>query len=158
MYFSGIPLVEANAIDKASLRNDTYYFEFKTGKEPFAEKIFERVLNNNVDLVVYENATWNDERLMEYHKKHYAGISYYILDFLTDRAIKTTVVKDFSVSFYSITHFSNEWYELKSQIYDNNFNLYEYREFIYDENNKITGERTFFTSSWHVSKEMFGEG
>jgi hypothetical protein len=155
MFYKGIPLVEKNTLEEALIQDSLAYFKLKAEHVQFAEKIFERYLQGKVDLVVYNSATWNDEILVEYHKRHYGDTPYYVQELLSDRTVKTTIIKDFKIAFYSVTHYSEGWDEKKEHSYDDKFNLIEYREFVYD-GSVIKGEKIFFASNWLISEESFG--
>ena len=158
MYYIGIPFVDRNKIDEDELRNHSSFFKTKEEKVLFAEKIFEscKMRNNCVDLVIYFNAQWNDPLLIEYHNKYYAGIPYFVQKLHSSTTIYTTIVKEDLIIGYRISHHREDWLETIEQSYDADFNLIEYREFLYEKgSDMIIGENIFYASNWLINKERY---
>jgi hypothetical protein len=155
MYYKGIPFKDHNKILVIPNNSSESFFICKEISTSFTKKVYERFLENKIDLVVYHNVEWNNLELMEFHSINYPNIPYYAESQLTEYVFKTTIVDKSNVIGYSIILYDDIWRNSIEQIFDERHLLLEYRHLFYESNNRIPNSEKIFFSSWHISEEKF---
>jgi hypothetical protein len=154
MYYSGIPFNEFSKIDSISTRER--YFHKSSEILPFSDAAYEGILQNKVDIVIYQEAVWNDEKLIKYHKSKYGNVLFYTENKIADNVYKITSVLDGKITKYQIFKYDKLWRVEVEQNFDENHLLSEYRKMTYnDELRRIPNSEKIFFSSWHISEENY---
>ncbi len=157
MYYLGIPFEKNNQLESTNTQ-ERYFQELETNENiQFCNAVFEGVLQNEVDLVVYQEAEWNDDRLIEHHNLKYgSGVPFYTVNKLSSTTYKHTVVLNEQVTQYQVFKYDTLGRVVIEQIFDKGFLLLEYREFFYQNGTIRTPyKEKVFLSSWHISEEEY---
>lgn len=155
MYYSGMPFNEYNEI-KSIISGDSYFIRKNTNNDIFAA-VYERLKDNVIFQVVYEEVDFNSDELLKYHNEHYGIlIPFFVQNLINDRIYKIATFLRGSIKGFRVIKYDNIWRDLIEEIYDENSLLVEYRKLIYESDQRLPSkEKIFFASSWHISEEIY---
>lgn len=157
MYYQGSPFEPINIVTAEAALKETMYFKERKEKVPFAGKVIETFTSGKMDLVIYTKAQSADAALMAYHRQNYAvQIPFHVEEYVGPRTVHTTVFVNFRINGIVIYHYDNDWRLKLEHAYDEQYNLLEYRESYYkEEENTPFEEKFFFAKSWVIQKERY---
>jgi hypothetical protein len=118
-------------------------------------EIVENVLNGQIRSVTYRNLKYvNLTVIVEYHSLNYGQLDLFqIEEGLSKNVVRITDYQIGKAIRFYIFHLNDFGQIAKQQWYDMNFNLLEYHEEIY-ENNQNTEKKIFYPSSWSISSNL----
>jgi len=154
MYYKGFPLNEFSLISHKDVTNEQAFFYKKETVGIKKSNVFERIVNEKIDLVVYQDVLWNDEQLLEYHSHNYNGLPFYTENKVGENVYKITIVtSDLKISGINIIQYDSFYRPVIEQFFDENHLLLEYRKLFYMESGRLPIKEKIFFSSWHISEE-----
>jgi hypothetical protein len=115
-------------------------------------QIVENVLNGRIRSVAYRNMKdVSLDVVQEYHSLNYGELDLFqVEEKLFKGVIRITDYQRGVVLRFYIFHLTDFGKVKKQQWYDKNFNLLEYHEEVY-ENNQNTEKKIFYPTSWNIS-------
>ncbi|MFK7033447.1 hypothetical protein [Flavobacterium oreochromis] len=154
MYYSGIPFNEYSEL-KTTNATERYFYK-RDEIRSFCSALYEGVLQNEIDVVIYQEAKLDDERLISYHKENYQDIAFQLECKLEESVYKIISVVDKKITGYQIIKYDKFWRIELEHIFDEKHLLLEYRKLFYEnETKRIPQKEKVFFSSWHISEEEY---
>lgn len=150
MKYIGMPFNTYSEIDSNELVES--YFIKASNVKNIGEYIYEKYSNGNITLVVYQNVEWNNEELMSYHTEEYFDIPYYTENKIRFNVYEITKVENFQVLGWDIFKYDDLGRVLIEQIFDDEYLLLEYRQYLYKGEERIPCKEKVFLKSWHISE------
>src|SRR5690606_12736625 len=158
MYYLGSPFEPVNVTTEDVALKRSMYFKEKDVKVPFADKIIEVCKKDTgIALVIYVKASHCNKQLISYHKENYgAQMAFHVEDYVGPSTIHTTVFADLRVNGIGVYHYDKDWRLKTEHAYDKAYDLIEYRECYYlNEEATPFEEKIFYAKNWMIQKESY---
>ncbi|WP_343691709.1 hypothetical protein [Chitinophaga sp.] len=144
---------ENTEINLDSLSPEEVYYRFYHEAE-IGIDVGERHIDGKFDTVYYIGGSFCD--IVNYHNVNFKDLAFFhTVERLAEFTVIVKTYKNYIFNTAMIVNCKNNYEEEKISIYNDKFELTEYREFLSINNECIVGQRIFLPSVWKLSKEDF---